>query len=163
MKRLFSVMGLSLVLVMASACSQGRKSLSAGSNSDRVSEAVVLDYNDGFEVYGEFQLQLNLDKNFAYLDVLAMAEGWSPDYSYRVMAKRYTGEWFIIAEGLTASPGQTVNIGATQGHRIYEYTEWIIAFEYQEFDLLYDWNDASSYMVHETTYWPELERQLALQ
>ncbi len=163
MTRVFSVTSMALLFLGMTACSQGRKSLTAGSGGDRLSEVVILKDNNGYPAYGKFQLQLNLDKNFVYLDVLQMANGWTADNSYRVFAKHAeTGEWVILAEGLTAGPGQTVSISAYQGQQIWQYTEWIVAFEYQEYGLLFDWDDASSYMVEQTIYWEEYKRKNSL-
>ncbi|NCN42263.1 hypothetical protein GW916_13550 [bacterium] len=157
MKRILTSISLGLLmLTMVPGCSQGRKSLSAGSGGDRLSEVVLLDYNEGDPVYGNFQLQLNLDKNFAYLDVLALANGWTPNDTYKVFA-RYKDEytWVKLATGLNAGPGQTVQISAYKGHKIYEYTAYIIAWEYREAYTPFADNDVDSYMVQEEVLFQE--------
>lgn len=152
------------LIILFSACSQGRKSLNAGNNQDQLSDVVLLDrvFDNGavYPHYGEFQLQLNLDRNFAYLDVYGMADGWDASMTYRVLAKRYTGDWYILAEGLSAGPGQTLEIRAEQGQQIYQYTEWIIEFEKQEAFLDFNYLDPDARIVQETTNWPELEQEL---
>ncbi|MEO5668704.1 MAG: hypothetical protein ABIR96_11650 [Bdellovibrionota bacterium] len=155
------------LLLMGSACSVGRKSAAAGLNRDQLSEAVVLnrvlDNGNIYPHYGEFQLQLNLDKNFAYLDVQSMADGWTASITYRVVAKRYDGTWWVLAEGLDAAPGQTIEVDAHTGHKIYEYTEWVVEFERGTYGKAYDYLDPDARMVQDTVYWPQLDAALANQ
>jgi hypothetical protein len=155
---------LGATLLMTSACSMGRKSASAGLNRDRYSETVILDriFDKGvvYPHYGEFQLQLNLDKNYAYLDVLEMASGWTPSISYRVIVKRYDGKWWILAEQLDASPGQTIEIDALQGHQIFEYVEWIVEFERGEYGSAYNYLEPDARIVQDTIHWRALEEFL---
>jgi hypothetical protein len=154
-------------LLMGSACSVGRKSAAAGLNRDRLSESVVLnrvlDNGSVYPHFGEFQLQLNLDKNFAYLDVQSMADGWTQSITYRVIAKRHDGSWWILAEGLDASPGETVEIDAHQGHKIFEYVEWIVEFERGTYGVSYNYLDPDARVVQDTVYWPQLDAWLETQ
>lgn len=167
-KKMVSFLGLGALLLLSTACSVGRKGSSAGLNKDRLSESVVLNrvFDNGlvYDHLGEFQMQLNLDKNFAYLDVLALGEGWDPSspwHTYRILAKRHDGKWWLLAEGLNAAPGETIEIDAHQGHKIYEYVEWIIEFEYQEAGVKTAHFNEDTRIVQESIYWPELDEELA--
>lgn len=153
---------------MTSACSMGRKSSSAGLRRDKLSESVVLnrviDNGTLYDHLGEFQIQLNLDKNFAYLDVLAMGDGWNASsawHTYRIMAKRHDGQWWVLAKGLSAAPGETIEVDAHTGHKIFEYTEWLVEFEYTDPYVKSAYFDTSTRIVQETIYWPELDDYLA--
>ena len=164
MRKLIHAALLGTTLLMGSACSVGRKSAAAGLNRDRLSESVVLnrvlDNGALYPHFGEFQLQLNLDKNFAYLDVQSLADGWTPAITYRVIAKRHDGTWWILAEQLDASPGQTVEIDAQQGHKIFEYTEWIVEFERGTYGVEFTPLDPDARIVQDTVLWPELDEYL---
>jgi hypothetical protein len=168
-QKIISWMGLGLLLLVSSACSMGRKSSAAGLNKDRLSQAVllnrVLDQDVVYDHLGEFQLQLNLDKNFAYLDVLAMGEGWNPDnqwHSYRILARRHNdGQFWLLAKGLRAGPGETIEVDAHVGHKIFEYVEWIVQFEYSAPYVKAAYGDLDTRIVQDTIYWPELDDYLA--
>jgi len=163
-RQLIHAILLGSTLLMGSACSMGRKSAAAGLQKASYSEAFVLNrvYDGGAEYphYGEFQLQLNLTQNFAHLDVLAMTEGWTSDITYRVVAKRHDGTWWILAEELDASPGQSIEIDAQQGHKIFEYTEWVVEFERGTYGVSYDYLDPDARIVQDTIYWPALDEYL---
>ena len=162
MKRFFKHLAIFGLVLVLGACSQGRKSLSAGLNDDRMTDAVVLNrvLDDGmiFDHYGVFQLQLNIDQNFAWVDVLQMADGWNRSITYRILARRYNdAEFWVLAEGLSAAPGQTVEIDAIAGHKIYHYTEWAIEFEYMEYGVQFMPGAKNSRIVQDTINWPELD------
>jgi hypothetical protein len=163
--KIMHLVALGALAVMGSACSVGRKSAAAGLNKDKYSDAVVLnrvlDQGAVYPHYGEFQLQLNLTQNFAYLDVLSLASGWTPSITYRVLAKRYDGSWWILAEGLDASPGETVEIDPSNGHKIFEYTEWVVEFETGTYGVKYSYLDPDARIVQDAVRWPELDAYLA--
>lgn len=156
---------LGTTLLMGTACSLGRKSAAAGLVKSQLSEAVVLNrvYDRGAEYphFGEFQLQLNITQNFAYLDVLAMTEGWTSDITYRVLAKRHDNTWWILAKELSASPGQTIEIESQQGHKIFEYTEWVVEFERGTYGVDYEYLDPDARIVQDTFHWPQLDEYLS--
>ncbi len=92
-----------------------------------------------------------------------MAQGWTPSITYRVLAKRYDGSWWILAEQLDAAPGQTVEIDAQQGHQIFEYIEWVIEFERGDYGVAYNYLDPEARIVQDTIRWRALDEYLSVQ
>jgi len=156
--------GAMLVLMgalLTGACSLGRKAAGAGLGNDRLSETRLLcainTGNDVSDAYGCFQLQLNVDHNFAYFDVLDMGEGWTSRQSYRILVY-HTGEsrpW-VLARGLSAGPGQTIELDPLTGHNVWDYEEWVVEWEYGDYGVPYNDGAAAARIAQDLFAWDEV-------
>jgi hypothetical protein len=149
------------LMLLTGACGLGRKADGAGLKRARLSEArslcTINDNGTTYDPMGCYQLQLNLDDNFAYLDVLEMGEGWDASQSYRVLAFR-AGEarpW-VLKRNVTAGAGQTVEVDAYTGHNIWDYVEWVVEFEYGELGLPYDDGAGAARIAQDVFDWSEV-------
>jgi hypothetical protein len=148
-------------MLLTGACGLGRKADGAGLNRDRLSKArqlcTINDNGVEYDPMGCFQLQLNIDGNFAYLDVLEMGEGWDASQSYRVLAFKSGGArpW-VLKRGVAAGPGQTVEVEAYTGHKIWEYVEWVVEFEYGEMGLPYDDGAGAARIAQDVFAWDDV-------
>jgi len=124
-KGLKTILAMAVIMVL-SACSQTRTGLGGRYEDVYLLNPVSLCSNGGGELRGCFDLQLNMTDNFAYLDVVDVTQDVA-NHPMRIMARTADSNGFdVLAESVTLTPGQSIQIAPLNGRRIYEYTEWYI-------------------------------------